>query len=167
MLTAYVVPYLEGDIQDENHVRVEHWGIDLSGRDVLLVEKDLRTYGYRVDQNPREIRNVSAMWGRKSHTPTILLHLKPLPRKSLPRLRCADLSTAMILKRVLRKQCLPTLSEYVFDNDCLITTPGARLLKRKEDKLYTRGYISARDHNNQVIITQKGLDYLEKNDVRD
>lgn len=168
MLTAYVVPYLEGDIQDENHIRVEHWGIDLSGRQVLLVEKDLRTYGYRVDQTPREIRCVSAMWGRKSPSPTILLHLKKVPSRKAPTsgyvwplVQCKDLDTAAILRVIEKRGRFPTCGEYVFHNQELTITPGHRLMKRKEANLIRRGYVSSPDRY-KAKLTVKGIQYLEK-----
>lgn len=161
MLTAYVVPYRDGDIEDENHVRVEHWGIDLSGRDVLLVEADPRVWGYRVDQRPREIRCVSGMHGRVDGPGcSILLHLKPLPKKEVPRLRCRDLDTMFFLKIVRDTDRIPLQAEILFYQTEISQPVGQRLIFRKFRKLINRGHIDGSEA--RARLTNKGIRILSQ-----
>lgn len=149
-----VAPYIEGDRPDANRVRVyDHHCLGLSGAAVM------------IDGVKREVRNVGRPDGRKHRdwNATILLRLVPIVAKRPPSLECKDISTVALLRRVKLQQRFPTRSEYAFDNDQLNRMPGPRLFKRKEQKLWNRGYVAITNTVPQrVTLTDKGLRFLEQ-----
>lgn len=158
MMHLSVVPYIEGDVQDENHLRVEHHHTQGLSYSFVM-----------IDGVKRFVRCTSGVNGDKyrSSNPSIMVHLKPLKHESdEPELHCKDLDTASILRRIQKYWRFPTLSEYVFDNPDLGSTPGPRLIKRKEAKLVQRGYV----HNpafdrSRICLTDRGQTLLKHLEV--
>lgn len=153
MYMLYVVPYIEGDQQDANHIRVQlHHADGISNRHVIIRGAE------------RYVRSTSRICDWQRGTPehgaygkTILVHLKPLPSKiGGRRLQCKDLSTLQILRRIKRTGLQPTVQETVFDNPDLNITPHPRLIKRKMSKLVAKGYIGFSSGR----LTDKGLRLL-------
>lgn len=152
------VPYLDGDVQDANHIRVANHHRD------GLTYSTVRIYGH---EGTREVRSVSSP-DRPRHPLSYLVHLKPVPSKAKTgkRLKCADIPTHELLNYVKLYTSWPTAANYrqwtgvtKFD--------GVRLAKRKEDTLVHRGYVTQYDDHGlfftgRAFLTPKGRAYLEK-----
>lgn len=150
MKVLYVVQPLTGDRIDDNHIRVEHHHSQgLTYTDCL------------IDGVVREVRSTSRIDRRHPVTksPTILVHLKPLPKIPEMRLTCAHIPTHQILMSVAKGNKWPSLSEY----RKILMLPsfsGERLTLRKERTLVRKGYVITT--NGVPFTTAKGRRYLER-----
>ena len=158
MKMLYVVPYLPGDIQDDNHFRVEHHhSLGLSGTTCIL-----------SGGREREVRCTSrkALNWEMHKCETILVHLKPLPKSVILKYQLKNLDTLDILKWLskypssldeLRKQ-IP-LKPYGQEPNpfCSIIGPS-KLMHKKLTKLWNQDLICFRTKHGRILyeLTNKG-----------
>lgn len=158
MKVLYAVPSQPGDIVDDDHFRVEHHHEHGLYNDSVLIVVQCRS-GQLVVHGPRTVRSCSRIDGRKEYSATILVHLKPKAKTELPRLHCRDIDTIQFLRTISKRDRVPTIPEILFDNPDMNQTPCQRLIFRKFQKLWHKGYVDGDD--TRVRLTAKGRQLLE------
>lgn len=152
------VPYLDGDVQDANHIRVANHHRD------GLTYSTVRIYGH---EGTREVRSVSSP-DRPRHPLSYLVHLKPVPSKAKTgkRLKCADIPTHELLNYVKLHTSWPYLDDY--SKWLGVNSLGiGRLITRKTDTLVHRGYVTQYDDRglfftDRAFLTPKGEHRLKQ-----
>lgn len=153
-------PYIEGDKQDANHIRV------LNHHKDGLTCSTVRIDGF---SGTRRVRCVSRP-DRERFPRTYLVHLKPLLVKKSPVLRCANLPNLVILRHINTNRRWPTDAEYellagLYSPPAMHRLPSLRrLAMRKQRNLVRKGYVHSRDHTygGSATLTDKGAAFISK-----
>jgi hypothetical protein len=158
MMHMHVVPYIDGDKQDDNHVRVaNHHCLGLTGSTVW------------IDFERREVRCCSRPHGQKhrDHNASILIHL--VPRKVYRhRMKCEHVSHFAVLNYIDKVSGQSSMvMEFYHDIDDPSPVPR-NLMLAKLKKLVRKGYIKPplnrrprREMEGSYSLTDKGRSYLE------
>lgn len=155
MKILFVVSKLPTDPQDDNHFRVEHHH-----------SEGLTYTTCIINGVERFVRATSSPSQKRKEGSTILVHCNPLKRYEIPRLRCANIPTAEVLCYIGDHEIWPVIGYY----RQWLNSPGfeeMRLIKRKEDTLIRKDYVTQYDASGifcecQVFLTEKGKQRLQQ-----
>lgn len=154
MMHLAVVPYQEGDPQDDNHYRVEnHHTLGLTGSTVM------------INNEEREVRACTLPHGLKHRdwSASILVHLKPRRRaNSDPTFQCKFIDDMHFLTHIKNMKTTDACLQF-YNNDPYQGNPLPRnLLLAKMRRYAQKGWIAGRFHAKQreVMLSGKGLNVL-------
>lgn len=154
-IMLYVVPYIEGDKQDDNHYRVlDHHTVGLTNSTVI------------IEGEHREVRCCSRPDGRKhrDHNASILVHLKPRPRSTRPAMQCKFMNDLHFLRYVHNMKSMKSILDLYYGDDpyCSEKYPP-NLLMAKLRKFAKKGYfmerVSRKSHH--LTLSKRALLKLE------
>ncbi len=154
MMHMHVVPYIEGDKEDGNHVRVlNHHCLGLTGSTVF------------IEFETREVRCCSRPHGQKHRDSgaSILIHLKPRPFRP-HRMKCSHVSHFSVLNYIDKVSGASAMvHDFYYDIDDPSPAP-LNLMIAKLRKLYRKGYITGYPQKKGIELyklTDKGRRYVE------
>jgi hypothetical protein len=156
MIILSQVPYLPGDVQDANHIRVEnHHSVGLTWSTVKIEALD-------GTMSTRHVRCVSSP-DRPRFPGSVVVHLKPAPKEPRTTLHCRDIPTPGLLRYVNTNSHWPTFDEYLILIASKSIVPvavsqplkkGCNLITRKERTLRRKQLVAVL--GNTTVLTDKG-----------